>query len=80
MPTRTMRRIRDGEVPYDGGTAVQEDPGKPVFRGNGAYDYECVECGNVLAKAMDPSTWERGSASAAGAAGPSMSRRRYRWR
>jgi phage FluMu protein Com len=54
MPTRTMRRIRDGEVPYDGGTAVQEDPGKPVFRGNGAYDYECVECGNVLAKAMAP--------------------------
>jgi phage FluMu protein Com len=54
MPTRTMRRIREGEVPYDGGTAVQEDPGKPVFRGNGAYDYECVECGNVLARAMDP--------------------------
>jgi phage FluMu protein Com len=54
MPTRTMRRVQAGEVPYDGGTAVQEDPGRPVFRGNGAYDYACVECGNVLAEAMDP--------------------------
>jgi hypothetical protein len=49
-----MRRIREGEVPYDGGTAVQDDPDRPVFRGNGAYDYTCVECGNVLAQAMDP--------------------------
>jgi hypothetical protein len=54
MPSRTMRRIREGEVPFDGGTAVQEDPGRPVFRGNGAFDYLCVECGNVLATAMDP--------------------------
>jgi phage FluMu protein Com len=52
--SRTMRRIREGEVPYDGGTAVQDDPARPVFRGNGAYDYLCVECGNVLAHAMDP--------------------------
>ena len=49
-----MRRIREGEVPYDGGTAVQEDPGRPVFSGNGANDYVCVECGNVLAIGMDP--------------------------
>ena len=35
MPRKTMRRIREGEVPYDGGTAVQEDAGRPVFRGNG---------------------------------------------
>ena len=54
MPSRTMRRIREGEVPFDGGTAVQEDPGRPVFRGNGAFDYLCVECGNVLATGMDP--------------------------
>jgi DNA-directed RNA polymerase subunit RPC12/RpoP len=54
MPSRTMRRIREGEVPFDGGTAVQEDPGRPVFRGNGAFEYLCVECGNVLATAMDP--------------------------
>jgi phage FluMu protein Com len=49
-----MRAVRPGEVPPDGGTAIQEDPGRPVFRGNGADDYVCVECGNVLAEAMDP--------------------------
>jgi phage FluMu protein Com len=48
-----MRHVREGEVPYDGGTAVQEDPARPVFRGNGADDYVCVECGNVLATGMD---------------------------
>lgn len=41
-------------MPFDGGTAVQETATKPVFRGNGSYDYVCVECGNVLAEAMDP--------------------------
>ena len=54
MPTRTMRRVQEGEVPFDGGTAVQENAVKPVFRGNGEYDYACAECGNVLAQAMDP--------------------------
>ena len=49
-----MRQIRDGEVPFDGGTARQEDPARPVFRGNGPDDYLCVECGNVLAVAMHP--------------------------
>jgi len=49
-----MRRIREGEVPFAAGTAVQEDPGRPVFRGNGPDDYVCVECGNVLASSMDP--------------------------
>jgi DNA-directed RNA polymerase subunit RPC12/RpoP len=49
-----MRRIVEGEVPYDGGTAVQEDVNRPVFRGNGENDYACVECGNVLAVGMDP--------------------------
>jgi len=49
-----MRKVRDGEVPPGGGTAVQEDAGRPVFRGNGRNDYVCVECGNVLAVAMDP--------------------------
>jgi hypothetical protein len=47
-----MRRIRDGEVPFDGGTAIQEDPDRPAFRGNGPDDYVCVECGNVLAEGM----------------------------
>ena len=49
-----MRRIREGEVPFAAGTAVQEDPDRPVFRGNGQDDYVCVECGNVLASSMDP--------------------------
>ena len=30
-----MRRVEAGEVPVDGGTAVQEDPERPVFRANG---------------------------------------------
>jgi DNA-directed RNA polymerase subunit RPC12/RpoP len=47
-----MRRIREGEVPFDGGTAIQEDVDRPAFRGNGADDYVCVECGNVLAASM----------------------------
>jgi phage FluMu protein Com len=47
-----MREVRPGEVPMDGGTAVQEDPGRPAFRGNGPDDYVCVKCGNVLAASM----------------------------
>jgi ribosomal protein S27AE len=49
-----MRAVHDDEVPVDGGTAVQEDPDRPVFRGNGEYDYVCVQCGTVLAAGMDP--------------------------
>lgn len=52
MATIAMRRIREGEVPFDGGTAVQENPDRPVFRGNGPDDYVCVDCGNLLAEAM----------------------------
>ena len=48
-----MRRLREGEVPFAAGTALQERPGRPVFRGNGALDYVCVECGNLLAASMD---------------------------
>ena len=40
---KTMRRPREGEVPRDGGTAVQEAVDRPVFRGNGPFDYVCVE-------------------------------------
>ena len=39
-------------MPFDGGTAIQEDPDRPAFRGNGPDDYVCVQCGNVLAEAM----------------------------
>jgi phage FluMu protein Com len=52
MARIAMRLLRDGEVPFDGGTAVQDDPGRPVFSGNGPDDYVCVECGNVLAVSM----------------------------
>jgi phage FluMu protein Com len=54
MATITMRQIRAGEVPPDGGTAIQEDADRPVFHGNGPDDYVCVECANVLATAMHP--------------------------
>jgi hypothetical protein len=50
----SMRRLREGEVPFAAGTALQEREDRPVFRGNGAFDYVCVECGNLLATAMDP--------------------------
>jgi DNA-directed RNA polymerase subunit RPC12/RpoP len=52
MASVSMRRVREGEVPRDGGTAVQEDAARPVFSGNGPDDYVCVECGTVLAAAM----------------------------
>ncbi len=52
MATIAMRRVREGEVPRDGGTAVQENADRPVFAGNGPDDYVCVECGNVLAASM----------------------------
>ncbi len=54
MANRTMRHIGEGDVPFDGGTAIQENADRPVFRGNGEYDYLCVVCGNVLAEAMNP--------------------------
>ena len=54
-----MRAVAPGEVPPDGGTAVQEAPDRPVFRGHGPDDYVCVECGNVLALAMAPEYMNR---------------------
>jgi len=47
-----MREIREGEVPFAAGTAIQDDPARPAFLGNGPDDYVCVNCGNVLARAM----------------------------
>jgi phage FluMu protein Com len=52
MATIVMRAVRPGEVPPDGGTAIQEDVDRPAFRGNGPDDYVCVQCGNVLAESM----------------------------
>jgi len=54
MATITMRQVREGEVPPDGGTAVQEDADRPVFHGTGPDDYVCVTCGNFLAVRMHP--------------------------
>lgn len=53
MAIVAMREIREGEVPPDGGTAVQENPDRPVFHGTGPDDYVCVACGNVLAASMN---------------------------
>ena len=52
MARVVMREIREGEVPFAAGTAVQEDAGRPAFTGNGPDDYLCVQCGNVLAASM----------------------------
>jgi DNA-directed RNA polymerase subunit RPC12/RpoP len=56
---RKMRAVERGEVPVDGGTAVQESADRPVFRGNGGYDYVCVSCGSLLASGMDPQLMTR---------------------
>lgn len=52
MASVVMREIREGEVPKGAGTAVQEDPDRPAFTGNGPDDYVCVRCGNLLAASM----------------------------
>jgi ribosomal protein S27AE len=54
VATISMREVGPGEVPWDGGTALQEDAGRPAFHGNGPDDYVCVSCGNVLAASMHP--------------------------
>jgi hypothetical protein len=59
MSQIAMRRPEPGEIPPDGGTALQEDAARPVFRGHGPDDYVCVECGNVLASAMAPEYMNR---------------------
>jgi phage FluMu protein Com len=52
MARVVMRQVRPGEVPPDGGTAVQMAPDRPAFTGNGPDDYVCVNCGTVLAASM----------------------------
>ncbi len=54
MATIVMRAVREGEVPVDGGTAVQLEVDRPVFQGNGPDDYVCVQCGSLLAASMHP--------------------------
>jgi DNA-directed RNA polymerase subunit RPC12/RpoP len=59
MAVIKMRLPEPGEIPANGGTAVQEDPDRPVFAGNGPDDYVCVNCGNVLAVSMAPEYMNR---------------------
>lgn len=59
MATLAMQLIDRSEIPHDGGTAVQEDPDRPVFNGNGPDDYVCAHCGNLLAHAMPPEYMNR---------------------
>ncbi len=59
MAQIAIRAPEPGEIPPDGGTAVQEDAARPVFRGNGPDDYLCARCGNVLATAMAPEYMNR---------------------
>ena len=59
MATKVMRRPEPGEIPIDGGTAVQENPDRPVFSGNGPDDHVCVNCGNLLAASMPPEYMNR---------------------
>jgi phage FluMu protein Com len=54
MAQIAMRRVEPSEIPIDGGTALQEDPSRPVFTGNSSDDYLCAACGNVLAASMPP--------------------------
>jgi phage FluMu protein Com len=56
---KTMREVEAGEVPPGAGTAVQDDPGRPVYSGNGPDDYVCVSCGTLLATHMDPAYMSR---------------------
>ncbi len=59
MATLAMRLPEPGEIPPNGGTAIQENPDKPVFSGNGPDDYVCVTCGNLLARGMAPEYMNR---------------------
>ena len=59
MATLKMRLPEPGEIPPDGGTAVQEQADKPVFSANGPDDYVCVGCGNLLARSMPPEYMNR---------------------
>jgi phage FluMu protein Com len=52
MATIKMREISASEIPFAAGTAVQDDPTRPTFNGNGPDDYVCVKCGNLLAHNM----------------------------
>lgn len=54
MATIEMELIDPADIPEDAGTAVQDRPDRPVFRGLVGDDYVCASCGNLLASKMAP--------------------------
>ncbi len=54
MATIPMELIDAADIPEDAGTAVQDRPDRPVFRGLVGDDYVCAGCGNLLASKMAP--------------------------
>jgi DNA-directed RNA polymerase subunit RPC12/RpoP len=59
MALIAMRIADRSEIPPDGGTAVQENADRPVFKGTSGDDYACADCGNVLARSMAPEYMNR---------------------
>jgi ribosomal protein S27AE len=49
-----MREVLEGEVPPNGGSAIQDNPDRPVVVGYGPNNYLCGNCGNLLAEGMSP--------------------------
>jgi DNA-directed RNA polymerase subunit RPC12/RpoP len=54
MADITMIDLPPEAIPEAFGTAVQDDPDKPVFHLNGPDNYLCATCGNLLAESMPP--------------------------
>ena len=52
MATVRMREIREGEVPFDGGTAIQEEPDRPAFAATVPTTTSASAAANVLAASM----------------------------
>jgi DNA-directed RNA polymerase subunit RPC12/RpoP len=49
-----MREVLEGEVPPNGGSAIQDHVDRPVVVGEGPNNYLCGNCGNLLAEALSP--------------------------
>jgi ribosomal protein S27AE len=54
MAELAMREVEPGEIPPNGGSALQDDPNRPVFYGVGENNYVCGNCGNLLAEHVSP--------------------------
>jgi DNA-directed RNA polymerase subunit RPC12/RpoP len=52
MADITMIDLPPEDIPESFGTAVQDKPDVPVFKGNGPDSYFCATCGNLLAERM----------------------------